>query len=256
MEVWSGGGEVVPDASLVLEEVPCDDGADRVAAYVTGIRVTGAVAKPARERVDATWLQLASKDIELCHPPPLSLPAYGPRMRHVAFIRAIMVGREGLHREVILDIFRQAGAENPTSHLATGNVAFDLPERGIPGMAAKVDQAMTEIVGRKIEIFVRSIDELAAVDADAIYATSPFEPRDRLVTYFHAAPDLGETKVPGLIQNGRTAVLEIDGRDVYCVARELDGQIGAPGGILEKLSGQRVTTRAWATVEKVLAKNG
>ncbi len=58
-----------------------------------------------------------------------------------------------------------------------------------------------------------------------------------------------------MIQEDRTAVLVIDGSDVYSVARELDGKVGAPGGILEKLSGQRVTTRAWATVEKILAKN-
>ena len=44
--------------------------------------------------------------------------------RRVAFIRAIMIGREGLHREVVLDLFREAGAIQPRNHLATGNVSF------------------------------------------------------------------------------------------------------------------------------------
>lgn len=166
-----------------------------------------------------------------------------------------MVGREGLHRQVILDIFDRAGAGNPLSHLATGNVSFDLDPGRTEEFAEEVDAALTAVVGRKIEIFVRTLDELRAVDAEAIYASAPFEARDRLVTYFHETPDFDSTEVPGLIQKGRTAVLLIDGPNVYAVARELDGQVGAPGGLFEKLSGQRVTTRAWSTVEKILAKN-
>lgn len=176
-------------------------------------------------------------------------------MRMVAFIRAVMVGREGLHRGVILDIFNRAGAEDPASHLATGNVSFDLDPARIPDLAAEVNAEMTDVVGRKIEVFIRTIDELRKVDVDAIYATAPFEPKARLVTYFHEPPHLGETEVPGLVQKDRTGLLLIDGCDLYSVARVLDGQEGAPGGLLEKLSGQRVTTRGWGTVEKILAKN-
>ncbi len=166
-----------------------------------------------------------------------------------------MVGREGLHREVILDAFLQAGAADPASHLATGNVSFDADPADIPALTQRAGAGLGAVVGRKIEVFVRSVDELREVDADAIYSTAPFPPRDRLVTYFHEPPNFGDAEIPGLIQEDRTAVLVIDGSDVYSVARELDGKVGAPGGILEKLSGQRVTTRAWATVEKILAKN-
>ena len=166
-----------------------------------------------------------------------------------------MVGREGLHRQVILDIFEDAGARDPRSHLATGNVSFGLGRARIEGVAAKVGAAMTEVVGRDIEVFIRSLDQLRAVDAEGIYATAPFEPLHRLVTYFHEPPALDSIEIPGLIQKGRTAVLEVDGRDVYSVAREVDGQIGAPGGLLEKLTGQRVTTRAWSTVQKIIDKN-
>lgn len=167
-----------------------------------------------------------------------------------------MVGREGLHRQVILDIFRRAGAGDPRCHLATGNVSFDLEPAGIPALTEDVDAGLTAVVGRKIEIFVRGLDTLRRVDADAIYATAPFgEVEGRLVTYFHDTPDFGSVEVPGLIQKGRTALLAIDGRDVYSAIREVDGQMGSPGGLLEKLSGQRMTTRAWSTVEKILKAN-
>lgn len=176
-------------------------------------------------------------------------------MRLVAFIRAVMVGREGLHRQRILDIFDQAGARDPVSHLATGNVSFDLDPTDVDVLAGTVGEAMSQVVGRDIEVFIRSLDKLTTVDAAAIYAIAPFEPLQRLVTYFHEPPDFGSTEIPGLIQKGRTAVLAIDGRDVYSAARELDGQIGAPGGVLEKLTGQRVTTRGWSTIQKIIDKN-
>ena len=172
-------------------------------------------------------------------------------MRYVAFVRAVMVGREGLHRPVLLDVFADAGAGNPSSHLATGNVSFDISPRSLPRLTRHVDAALSAVVGRDIEVFVRSLDHLRAVDADAIYASAPFaDVTATLVTYFHQEPT--GVEVPSVIQDGRTALLDLRDTDLYSAAREVDGREGAPGGVLEKLTGQRVTTRAWSTVDKIL----
>ncbi len=173
----------------------------------------------------------------------------------MAFIRAVMVGREGLDRQVILDIFDRAGAERAISHLATGNVSFDLEPPQLVDLQDSVDGALSEVTGRPIEVFVRTLDHLDAVDADAVYGRAPFaEVRERLVTFFHEPPQL-DFEVPGLIQRERAAVLLVDGCDVFSVTREWEGQIGSPGGLLERASGQRVTTRSWGTIEKILAKH-
>ena len=166
-----------------------------------------------------------------------------------------MVGREGLHRPVLLDIFDDAGGVDCISHLATGNVSFDIAARRLPALIRAVNAAMTDVVGRDIEVFVRPLDHLRRVDAEGIYATAPFEDvRDRLVTYFHKPP--GGFDVPAFLQKGRTALLELDGTDLYSATTELDGRVGAPGGRLEKLSGQRVTTRSWSTVRKIIDAHG
>ncbi len=231
-------------------------------AGVSGVGVARAISHPTGDRVGAAQFEDLSEDVAGCHVgiiasvPPGRARTYGFAMRQVGFIRAVMVGREGLHREVILDIFRRAGAGDPRSHLATGNVSFDLRPAELPSFVEVVDERLTGVVGRKIEVFVRSLDALRQVDADAIYGTAPFEQVEgRLVTYFHDTPDFGDVDVPGLIQKGRTALLAVDGADVYSVIREVDGQMGSPGGLLEKLSGQRVTTRAWRTVQKVIEAN-
>lgn len=167
-----------------------------------------------------------------------------------------MVGREGLHREVMLEAFRDAGAIDPVSHLATGNVTFDAHPSRIPEMVEAVDTALTDIVGRGIEVFVRDLESLRSVDAEAIYATAPFpEVVGRLVTYFREPPDLGDLELPSLFQKDRTALLELRHADLYSVIRIHDGQQGSPGGQLEKLTGQRMTTRAWSTVQKIIDRN-
>ena len=176
-------------------------------------------------------------------------------MRHVAFIRAVMVGREGLHREVILDVFTRAGARNAVSHLATGNVSFDIEPQRLVDLEDSVDGALSDVVGRPIEVFMRTVAHLRAVDAEGIFALAPFgDVRDRLVTFFHEPPVFGSFEVPGLVQKDRTAVLAVNGCDVFSVTREWEGQIGSPGGLFERESGQRMTTRAWGTIEKILAK--
>ncbi|NNF70184.1 MAG: DUF1697 domain-containing protein [Acidimicrobiia bacterium] len=177
-------------------------------------------------------------------------------MRHVAFIRAVMIGREGLHQEVVLDIFSRAGAGNPVSHRATGNVSFDLDPGAMIPFLEETDHRMTEVVGRPIESFVRTLDELASIDGEAIFALAPFEVVDgRHVTFFHETPDLSDWSLPHLARHDRVAVFHVSGREVFSASQVVDGESAAPGGILEKATGQRATTRAWSTIHHILSKH-
>lgn len=175
-------------------------------------------------------------------------------MRYVGFVRAVMVGREGLHGDVLISAFEKAGATAVRSHLTTGNVTFSLDGRRLPTFTRSVDVALSDVVGRRIEVFVRTVRELAAVDAEAIYATAPFEHLGELVSYFHRPPDFGGLPVPSVVHHGRAAILAIEGRDVYSVEREVDGRRSAPGGVFERITGQRCTTRGWSTVAKILQR--
>src|SRR5206468_10786016 len=69
------GGEVVPDAALMLQELGGDHGADRVAAQILRPGAAAPVAVEAGEGVGATRLQLAAQDIALVH--ESSIPTRG-----------------------------------------------------------------------------------------------------------------------------------------------------------------------------------
>jgi hypothetical protein len=46
-------------------------------------------------------------------------------MRYVGLVRNVMLGREGLHRDVLLRPVDAAGGRSAQSHLAAGNLTFD-----------------------------------------------------------------------------------------------------------------------------------
>ena len=46
-------------------------------------------------------------------------------MQYVGLVRNVMLGREGLHRDVLLRLVDAAGGRAATSHLRTGNLPFD-----------------------------------------------------------------------------------------------------------------------------------
>ena len=86
----------------------------------------------------------------------------------VAFVRAVMIGREGLHRQVLLDMFARAGATDAVSYISTGNVSFSADAIAVATIVDRVEADLEQLLGRPTPLFVRSCDalvELVAGDA-------------------------------------------------------------------------------------------
>src|SRR3954465_11670612 len=84
-----------------------------------------------------------------------------------------MVGREGLHRDVLLRLLADAGAANGASHLATGNVTFDASSREASAIARRFEAGIADVLGRHEPVIIRRLDWLAA-----FVATEPFSSYD------------------------------------------------------------------------------
>lgn len=173
------------------------------------------------------------------------------RVRYVAFVRAVMIGREGLHRQVLEEIVAAAGAEAPRSHLATGNVSFTADPESLGPLVEEVRRSVSEVVGRDIEVFVRSIAHVRSILTRDPFQKAPAWTRDRLVTFFHDAPEL-PWRLPVEMKGGLFTILAVDGPDVFSITREVDGRTAAPGGMFERVAGKSATTRAWSTIEHVV----
>lgn len=173
---------------------------------------------------------------------------------HVAFVRAIMIGREGLHREVVLDLFRTAGADVPVSYIATGNVSFEAAPSDIGRIVGAIEAGIEAVTGRPKPLYVRTLEELQTMVADEPWAGSPFTDVDeRDVIFFRdTAPAI---ELPIVSPSGSLSVFASSRRELFCVSRRIDGR--APegsGGLIERLTGEQVTVRAWSTVTTIVRK--
>lgn len=90
---------------------------------------------------------------------------------HVAFIRAVMLGRGGVDREALIDAFMRAGAISARSHIATGNVTFDASSESAEAITAAVEADLVSMAGTPKKLFVRSAPELRALARAAPFAT-------------------------------------------------------------------------------------
>jgi uncharacterized protein (DUF1697 family) len=169
----------------------------------------------------------------------------------VAFLRNVMIGRANLHAEVLLEIFRNGGALDPRSHLATGNVSFAWSEPAMQPLFDSVLPAIADTMGRFEPIFVRSVDSLDATIESHPFRRSPIDDiGHRCVTFTDAAP--GTLQLPIVSTRDDAYIFESDGPDYFSVTRLIDGRGGNPNRMLEKALSCAATTRNWNTIERIV----
>lgn len=163
---------------------------------------------------------------------------------YVAFVRAVMIGREGLHRKVLLDLFTDAGARDVVSYISTGNVSFSIDPGALPALVDEVERGVTDVVGRQTEVFVRSLDALVATRERDPFADQPYpDAQDLLVIMFRdGVPD--RLDLPIASPRGDWIVFAAGPGEVFGVCRDVDGRRQSPGGVIERMAGERMTSRA------------
>jgi uncharacterized protein (DUF1697 family) len=169
----------------------------------------------------------------------------------VALMRYVMIGRKGLLREPLLAAFERCGAVRPRSVIATGNVIFEL--RGsLAQFQSRLGPALRRRFRLEEPVYLRSIAQLRKLqglrrvasfrDGEVYARCVSFGPRRFPLPPF-----------PVLSSRGDVELLSRSGADVVSVVWRFGGGQGDPGGWLEKLTGAKFTTRAWSTIERLLA---
>lgn len=174
---------------------------------------------------------------------------------YVAFVRAVMIGREGLHRTMLLDMFERAGAADPVSYISTGNVSFTVAPERLDRVVAVVEAELERLLDRPTPIFVRSLDGLRSVLAGEPFAAAPFDDvYARLVTFFRQGVP-ASFELPMTAPNGDWTIFACTTTELFSVTRAWpDRRPQDPGGVIQRTAGQPVTTRALGTIERIVTK--
>lgn len=92
--------------------------------------------------------------------------------RYVAFLRGMNLGGRRIKNEELRAHFETMGFEEVATFRASGNVVFATSDEGEAKLAKRVEAELDEMLGYDVPVFLRSIDEVAA-----IAAREPFDPR-------------------------------------------------------------------------------
>ena len=157
-----------------------------------------------------------------------------------------MVGRQGLHREVLVSAFERAGAFDVRSHLATGNVSFECESwEAAATIRAAAEAEIAAVIGRDEPVILRSQLQLVALlESDPFAEYNPDAFTAEITFLDDRAGDMDATlfdQVAGL------GVVQMSRQELLTVQRRGERALH-PLPVVEKLTGERATTRALSTV--------
>jgi len=164
-----------------------------------------------------------------------------------------MIGREGLHLQVLLDLFEAAGAGAPRSYISTGNVSFSAADPAVHEIAADVENGIESVIGRREPVYVRTIKSLVEMDVRDPFASTPFpDAIERTVSFVPEGIDPFGLELPVESPSGRLCIFAATHGEVLSVGRRVGGRSQGAGGFVERALECRVTSRAWSTVVRIV----
>ncbi len=171
---------------------------------------------------------------------------------HVALLRGVNLGaRNKVPKQMLLDVFAEAGAADVRTYLQSGNVLFQADDRQVDAIAAAVSAALLDRLGLTVPVVVRSVAELRAIVAANPFAAAG-HPAEQLHVLF-----LGNDPAADAIARldpdwGAPDQFAVIGRAVY---------LSLPGGVqrsrltndwFDRRLGVVSTSRNWRTTRKLL----
>jgi uncharacterized protein (DUF1697 family) len=176
-------------------------------------------------------------------------------MVYIAFIRNVMIGREGLLQKTLINIFEMVGCENVKSYLSTGNVSFNYFGDNIQLLTTNIESEIQKIIGRNEDVFIRDLAYLKTIKVNNYFLgnTTLENIHERCITF--AANKIKYSFLLPLYSKRKDVELfKILDSEAYSVTRLIDGRTSSAGKIIEKELDIRVTTRNWNTIDKIIDK--
>jgi uncharacterized protein (DUF1697 family) len=147
-------------------------------------------------------------------------------------------------------MFAEAGAIDPRSHLATGNVSFDWDLGEIDGLIDATQVGIARTLGRFEPVFVRSVAALQSSVASKPFRVTPIgDVGHRCVTFTESDVRLD---LPLVSVREDAYIFDCSGTDWLSVTRLVAGRGGNVNRMIEKALSCGATTRNWNTIERIV----
>jgi uncharacterized protein (DUF1697 family) len=177
--------------------------------------------------------------------------------RYVAFLRGMNLGGRRIKNDELRRHFEEMGFEEVATFRASGNVIFSAAGReGESKLAQRVEGGLDERLGYDVPVFLRSIEEVAA-----IAAREPFDRRlvekskGKLQVSLLKKKPSATAKKKALALATDEDLLAIEGRELYWLPSGGLLESGLDLKAIEALVGTD-TRRTMGTIEQIAAKHG
>jgi uncharacterized protein (DUF1697 family) len=173
---------------------------------------------------------------------------------YVAFLRGINVGG---HRPVPMQglkkAFESLQFKNVRTLLASGNVLFEAPRADTVAREMKIEVQLMKTFRHEIGVFIRTMEDLQRLSASRPFSGIPVTPQTRLYVTFLSEKLGKDLQIPYESPGGNFKILRASEREVWSVVTILPNSRSVDlMQVLEKKFGQRITTRNWQTILRVL----
>jgi uncharacterized protein (DUF1697 family) len=175
--------------------------------------------------------------------------------RYVAFLRGMNLGGRRIKNEELRRHFEEMGFEEVATFRASGNVIFSAPSRESESkLAQQVEAELDERLGYEVPVFLRSIEEVAAIAAQRPFERKLVEKsKGKLQISLLRKKPAATAKEKVLALASDEDLLAIEGRELYWLPSGglLESELDLKA--IEALLGTD-TRRTMGTVEQIASK--
>ena len=176
--------------------------------------------------------------------------------RYVAFLRGINLGGRRIKNEELRRHFEEIGFEEVATFRASGNVIFSTPgSEAEAELAQRVEAELGERLGYEVPVFLRSIEEVAAIAArEPFEAKAVAKSKGKLQVSLLQKKPSAAAKKKALAAATEEDLLAIEGRELYWLPSGGISESDLDWKPIEAALGPG-TIRTMGTVEQIAAKH-
>ena len=171
---------------------------------------------------------------------------------YVALLRGINVGGKNLlPMKALADLFRDEGAADVSTFIASGNVVFDASPTLAAALGPRIERRIAADFDLQVPVVLRSAAELAEAVARNPFATRGSDEKLLYVMFLAHAPSVAATRAldPDRSPPDEFAVV---GRELYLRLPNGAGRTKLTNAYFDKALATVSTARNWRTTRKLL----
>ena len=176
-----------------------------------------------------------------------------PRIRVVAFLRAINVGGHTVKMDRLRALFEELGLKNVETFIASGNVLFDATSADTTKLERRIEQHLEKALGYEVLTYIRPLASLASVATEHPFTSHEADGHALSIGFLKAELDAERSAALKALANGYDE-FHLSNQQVYwlCHGRMSDSKLF--GKTLDRALGAPATFRNVTTVRKLAAK--